>query len=62
MTPGKDDPGGAPGESDSASGAGVPQRLDVQQLLGPAQEVILIHNGEDYRLRVTSKGRLILTK
>jgi len=62
MTSGKDDSSGAPCKPDSTSADPAPRRLDVQTLLGPAQEVVLVHNGEDYRLRITSKGRLILTK
>jgi hemin uptake protein HemP len=30
--------------------------------LGKARELIICHAGEDYRLRITSKGKLILTK
>ena len=39
-----------------------PRRIDVAVLLGEASEAVLVHKGEDYRLRVTSKGRLVLTK
>jgi len=38
------------------------RRLDISELLGDAQEIVIVHNGEDYRLRITSRGRLILTK
>lgn len=31
-------------------------------LFGDRREVILIHNGEHYRLRMTQNGKLILTK
>ncbi len=37
-------------------------RIPVLNLLDGRKEAILVHNGEDYRLRITSKGRLILTK
>jgi len=40
----------------------APRRWSVEELCGPTGEAILVHNGEDYRLRVTSRGRLILTK
>jgi hemin uptake protein HemP len=33
-----------------------------RDLLGEAQEVIIEHDGDLYRLRCTSKGKLILTK
>jgi hemin uptake protein HemP len=35
---------------------------DDRGLLAGACEVILEHRGEHYRLRVTSNGKLILTK
>jgi hemin uptake protein HemP len=39
-----------------------PARIAVQDLLEGRSEDILVHNGEDYRLRITSRGKLILTK
>lgn len=44
------------------SGASGPSRWDVETLCGPSGEAILVHKGEHYRLRVTARGRLILTK
>lgn len=38
------------------------QRVDVRALLGHGREAVLVHQGEEYRLRLTSKGKLILTK
>jgi hemin uptake protein HemP len=38
------------------------RRLTTEALLAGACEVILEHRGEHYRLRVTSNGKLILTK
>ncbi|WP_193369039.1 hemin uptake protein HemP [Pelagibius marinus] len=40
----------------------APRRLRSRELLADAQEVIIEHDGDDYRLRCTSKGKLILTK
>ena len=40
----------------------TPQELDVRALLGAGREVVLLHNGERYRLRVTARDKLILTK
>jgi hemin uptake protein HemP len=37
-------------------------RVLVQTLLRGRREVILEHNGQEYRLRVTASGKLILTK
>ena len=39
-----------------------PRRFDVAELLDGAGEIILVHNGADYRLRVTAANKLILTK
>jgi hemin uptake protein HemP len=39
-----------------------PRRLRVPELLGEDREVILEHGGQDYRLRITVNGKLILTK
>jgi hemin uptake protein HemP len=37
-------------------------KLDVQTLLHGGREAILLHGTEQYRLRLTSNGKLILTK
>jgi hemin uptake protein HemP len=39
-----------------------PRRLKVEDLLQGGREVILEHDGQDYRLRITANGKLILTK
>ncbi|MBX9908213.1 MAG: hemin uptake protein HemP [Beijerinckiaceae bacterium] len=36
--------------------------VDVRQLLGEGREIVLMHLGEAYRLRITARERLILTK
>lgn len=36
--------------------------IDSAALLGPRGEVLITHHGQVYRLRVTSLGKLILTK
>ena len=33
-----------------------------EELLRGAQEIVIVHGGEEYRLRVTKSGKLILTK
>jgi hemin uptake protein HemP len=38
------------------------RQFDISELLDGQQEVIIVHNGDDYRLRITSNGKLILTK
>ena len=47
-------PAGNPGPS-------VP-RIPVGALLGGGREAVLVHDGTEYRLRLTSNGKLILTK
>lgn len=37
-------------------------RLQSNDLFTRNREVIIEHDGEEYRLRLTSKGKLILTK
>jgi hemin uptake protein HemP len=49
--------GGAP---QGASGA-IP-RVDALDLLGSGRELIITLQNSEYRLRLTSKGKLILTK
>lgn len=39
-----------------------PRRLKVSDLLADDREAILEHAGQDYRLRITANGKLILTK
>lgn len=41
---------------------GEPPRIDSAALLGPRGEVLIVHHQQVYRLRVTSQGKLILTK
>jgi len=36
--------------------------ITSRELLGDAQELIIVHSGEEYRLRITRNGKLILTK
>ncbi|MBM1170514.1 hemin uptake protein HemP [Microvirga arabica] len=38
------------------------KEIDVASLIGASREVVLLHRGERYRLRVTASGKLILTK
>lgn len=38
------------------------RRLDSIDLLGCGNESIIAHGGEEYRLRLTRQGKLILTK
>lgn len=38
------------------------KEIDVVALVGSGREVVLLHRGERYRLRITANGKLILTK
>ena len=40
---------------------GIPNKTTSQQLLGEKGELIIDHQGRQYRLRVTQNGKLILT-
>jgi len=37
-------------------------RLNSQLLFGAQNEIVIEHQGDEYRLRITSNGKLILTK
>lgn len=50
-----------PADPHRSPSSGTP-RIPIESLLGDAREAIIVHNGEDYRLRITSNGKLILTK
>jgi hemin uptake protein HemP len=38
------------------------REIAVEALMELGREVVLLHGGERYRLRITAKGKLILTK
>ena len=37
------------------------QKVSSDALLGPHRVLVIVHNGRDYRLRLTQNGKLILT-
>lgn len=37
------------------------QRIASQTLFGTRREVVIVHNGREYRLRLTQNDKLILT-
>ena len=45
----------------SATRRPTPERVRSESLLGAARELIIEHDGRDYRLRLTQQGKLILT-
>jgi hemin uptake protein HemP len=40
----------------------VLKRMSAAELFSGAKEIAIEHEGEEYRLRITSNGKLILTK
>lgn len=51
-----------PGAQENITPTPAPRRIDSSDLFAGATEVLITHQGEDYRLRHTGKGKLILTK
>ncbi|MGQ0651987.1 MAG: hemin uptake protein HemP [Betaproteobacteria bacterium] len=41
--------------------AGETQRIPIECLLGASKEIVIVHGGREYRLRLTQNGKLILT-
>jgi len=39
----------------------APQKIASAALLGPTRELVIVHNGREYRLRLTQNDKLILT-
>jgi hemin uptake protein HemP len=50
------------GQKRAGPESGTPARVPIEAILKGAKEIIIVHNGDDYRLRVTARGKLILTK
>lgn len=42
--------------------AGAPTIIQTERLFQGSQEILIAHNDETYRLRITKNGKLILTK
>ena len=38
-----------------------PRKIRSESLLGQRKELVIVHNGREYRLRLTQNGKLILT-
>ena len=39
----------------------APAKVASQSLFGKHRELVITHNGREYRLRITQNGKLILT-
>jgi hemin uptake protein HemP len=51
-----------PRKPQSPSEKGPIPRIDASTILASSREIILVHNEQEYRLRITSNDKLILTK
>lgn len=49
-------------ESRTGDVASARKRISSKDLFGSLRELVIEHVGEEYRLRITSQGKLILTK
>ncbi|MBL4890405.1 MAG: hemin uptake protein HemP [Rhizobiaceae bacterium] len=49
------------GDETSSANAGVRSVTSIE-LLGPVKQLLIIHNGENYTLRITGNNKLLLTK
>lgn len=49
-------------QPDSIRGSASRKRWASGDLFGDAQEILIEHAGQEYRLRITRQGKLILTK
>lgn len=45
-----------------ASASVKARRFSARRLFGEARELVIEHGGDEYRLRITHAGKLILTK
>ena len=57
-----DEPNQRDGQANVATTSKMPRAISSRNLLGGDRLVIIRHEREDYRLQVTSRGKLILTK
>jgi len=46
----------------AAAASPSPVRMDSRELFRNGNEILIVHKGEEYRLRITRNERLILTK
>jgi hemin uptake protein HemP len=49
------------GAKTAREGGVIPQRVTSAELLGDKPELVIVHEGREYRLRITQNGKLILT-
>jgi hemin uptake protein HemP len=49
-------------EENEPGTAKKPREVSSRELLGTEREIVIVHNGERYTLRLTVNNKLILTK
>lgn len=49
-------------QADKAAQPKPKRKVSSEELFAGANEVLILHAGEEYRLRITKNGKLILTK
>ena len=54
-------PPGASGKDSRAEPLRGPHQVTSEQLMGNQGELVILHGGRQYRLRITQNGKLILT-
>lgn len=52
----------SPRPAESAPGLSHVRRLESTTLFERGREVVIVHHGQEYRLRITKSDKLILTK
>jgi hemin uptake protein HemP len=56
-----DDASHAPPKRAADRPSPIPRKVQSDALLGDAKELLIVHNGREYRLRLTHNSKLILT-
>jgi hemin uptake protein HemP len=51
-----------PSNGAASTAAGRKPRIDSQRLFQGNSEIVIVHHEEEYSLRITKNGKLILTK
>ena len=51
-----------PPRGEPAAGPRPPRRVESVTLFQLDRELVIVHHGQEYRLRITKSGKLILTK
>lgn len=49
-------------ERRASGAAGGPRRIDSDALFRDERQIVIVHRGQEYRLRITKADKLILTK